>query len=430
MNVATRQLRSRLAGLAPGTILDQRYRVTELLGSGGMGEVYEAEHLRLGRRFAIKVLKNRVDQQTIERFEREARAIARLDSEFVVGVVDAGVLPDETPFLVMERLVGSDLRALLTEYGQLPIRRAVACIEQACRGIAAAHRASVVHRDLKPENLFVVSREDGTEQCKVLDFGVAKLQTSEFTQQGAVIGTIKYMAPEQLTDSASVGPATDIYALGAILFECLTGAAPHDAASVQQTMFKILNQPVPSVRVERPGVPAALDALLQRAMARDPEERFRRVDDFARALRPFGAAPAESSTDGPPPDDVTGVLSSVNLAERSTPRRARLGLPLYVAIGVAGTALGFLLGRVTPAPVSPEPRAKVETPAAASIVASAPAEPANAAAPVPAPSLAPAPVSRPSAQRAQPSKSSDLSPQLPGVSFVREDPYAGQSPSR
>ncbi|HEX2876809.1 MAG TPA: serine/threonine-protein kinase [Polyangiaceae bacterium] len=419
-----------MAGLAPGTILDQRYRVTELLGSGGMGEVYEAEHLRLGRRFAIKVLKNRVDQQTIERFEREARAIARLDSEFVVGVVDAGVLPDETPFLVMERLVGSDLRALLTEYGQLPIRRAVACIEQACRGIAAAHRASVVHRDLKPENLFVVSREDGVEQCKVLDFGVAKLQTSEFTQQGAVIGTIKYMAPEQLTDSASVGPATDIYALGAILFECLTGAAPHDAASVQQTMFKILNQPVPSVRVERPDVPAALDALLQRAMARDPGERFRRVDDFARALRPFGAAPSESSTNGPPPDDVTGVLSSSNLAERSTPRRAQLGLPLYLAIGVAGTALGFVLGRVTPAPVSPEPRAKVETLPAASIVASAPAEPATAAVPAAAPSLAPAPVSRSSVQRAQPSKSSDPPPQLPGVSFVRENPYAGQSSSR
>jgi serine/threonine-protein kinase len=406
-----------------------------------MGEVYEAEHLRLGRRFAVKILKSRVDQQAIERFDRESRAIARLDSECVVGVVDAGLLEDDTPFLVMERLIGTDLRGLLNEYGRLPIPRAVSCIQQACRGIAAAHRASVVHRDLKPENLFVVARDDGTEQCKVLDFGVAKLQTSEFTQQGAVIGTIKYMAPEQLTDSASVGPETDVYALGAILFECLTGEAPHDASNVQQTMFKILNHPPPSARDERPEVPSELDALLLRAMAPEPSARFRRAEDFARALLPFCSPRTEARSDTSRLDEVTGVIPEDQLPTRPA-RRLRRTAPLFLALGATvGVPLGFALARVSaPAPAAvvveqkpkadPLPTATIAATPAAPVLAPVAPSPRITESPAPAPPRASTPVPRPPVSRAQPLKSSESPAQLPGVSYVRENPYANQGTPR
>jgi serine/threonine protein kinase len=201
--------------LRPGTVLSigasvgGTYRVLALLGAGGMGEVYEVEHERLHRRFALKILRGALYGKGLERFRREARAVARLESEHVVSAIDCGELADGTPYFVMERLRGRDLRHLLEDLGQLPIPRAVRLVQDACRGVAAAHRAGLVHRDLKPENLFVVERENGEELCKVLDFGVAKLEAASSTENGSLIGTVKYMAPEQLVDGSKVDARAD-----------------------------------------------------------------------------------------------------------------------------------------------------------------------------------------------------------------------------
>src|SRR5262249_19470914 len=162
-----------------------------------------------------------------------------LDSEHVVSVFDCGELDDGTPYLVMERLIGEDLRSLIQREGKLPIARAAQLALDACRGLAVVHGAGLVHRDIKPANLFVARRPGDREICKVLDFGVAKVLASEATHQGAFIGTVRYMAPEQLIDSVSVGPPTDVYAIGAILYECLAGMPPHAGETAQELMFSI-----------------------------------------------------------------------------------------------------------------------------------------------------------------------------------------------
>jgi serine/threonine protein kinase len=191
----------------------------------------------------------------------------------------------------MELLRGEDLRSLLRGLGKLSVAEAVRIVRQAARGVAAAHRAGIIHRDLKPENLFLARREGDEERCKVLDFGVAKTETSELTQTGTVLGTIKYMAPEQLEDSASVGPATDVYALGVILYECLTGDAPFAGNSAQETMLKILTAPLRSVRERRPDVPAELAAVVDRALARPLAQRYQSSEELSLALEPFAALP-------------------------------------------------------------------------------------------------------------------------------------------
>lgn len=330
-------------GSTPGSVIAGTYRIVRLLGRGGMGEVYEAEHVRLGRPFAIKLLKNRGDHDAMARFQREARAISRLDTEHVVSVVDTGTLEDGRPYLVMERLVGSDLRGLLTRDGPLPVRRATACIQQACFGISAAHAAGVIHRDLKPENLFIVERERG-ETCKVLDFGAAKLEASEFTQQGAVIGTVKYMAPEQLMDNAEVGVPTDIYALGAILYECLIGRAPHAADGIQKIMFKILNTEADSIPFERPGMPPQLEAVVRRALEREPGRRFQTAQAFANALGPFTQAFASTAV-GSSDDtqDLEGSAIPAKALRRGSPspRTIRTVVAAAFTLGL-GVPLGWI----------------------------------------------------------------------------------------
>jgi tRNA A-37 threonylcarbamoyl transferase component Bud32 len=356
------QSREYAALLAAGTAIGASLRVISLLGRGGMGEVYEVEHAALGRRFAVKVLRAPLDGNARDRFRREWRTIARLSSEYVVSVIDCGELHDGTPYLVMERLHGRDLRQLLDEAAPLPIPRAVGLIEQACLGVAAAHRAGVVHRDLKPANLFVTPRETGDELCKVLDFGVAKVETSEATQQGAVIGTVKYMAPEQLTDSASVGPAADIYALGAILYECLTGTPPHVAATLQATMFRILNESPTPLLERRANTPPELAALVERALSHDPQQRFQSAAEFSRALREF-SRPAAHSARASSEGDTMAVAALDLEPERGARagRRVTQSLPSALLALVAGFGLGVTLRTVAPGRGPESARASAST---------------------------------------------------------------------
>lgn len=317
-----------------GETIAGTYCLLECIGSGGMGDVYAAEHRRLRKRFAVKLLRSRGAHRE-DRFRREARAIARVEDEHVVSVVDFGETRDGTPYIVMELLRGQDLRELLAHAAPLPIPRAVSLIRGACYGVAAVHRAGLVHRDLKPGNLFVAKRASGEDWCKVLDFGVAKTDTTSSTLNGGLVGTVKYMAPEQLEDGAAVGPAVDVYALGAILYECLSGDSPHSGGTVQELMFKIMNEAPKRLSERCPHVPAGLSLVVARALEKEPNKRFPSVDDFATQLEPFARPNFGSNHDA-------GALT---LAEPRLPRarNRRASLTRAGAVVVALCASGAWL---------------------------------------------------------------------------------------
>jgi serine/threonine-protein kinase len=322
------------------------YQLLERLGGGAMGQVYAAEHLRTGRQVALKILRGDLgeDARALKRFEREARALASIDSAYVVSILDCGRSEAGAPYLVMERLVGEDLRRLLDRSGRLPLRRALYLALDACRGLRAVHAAGLVHRDLKPANLFVTRRDNGEELCKILDFGVAKHAASSATREGTVIGTIRYMAPEQLTDGSNAGPRCDVYAIGAILYECVTGVAPHSGDTVQELMFDIVNHDVPSAAKYMSGLPPELGRIFERTLARDPSRRFAGADALLSALEALLPGGAQSGSDldptgtyDLPPQEHQDASRSVRLS-RSSALVASLGLVL------ASLAVGFALG--------------------------------------------------------------------------------------
>jgi len=322
-----------------GEVLAGTYRLLERIGVGGMGEVYAAEHARLGRRVAVKVLRPDDHQAALDRFRREVKAIARLENEYVVNVMDCGEADDGTPYLVMDLLRGEDLRSLLERELQLPIPRAVNLILDACHGVAAVHEAGLVHRDLKPGNLFVTRRSTGEDWCKILDFGVAKIDTSTWTADGAVVGTIRYMAPEQLRDGASAGPTVDIYALGAILYECLSGTSPYTSTSMEELMFKVMNESPTPIQELNPRVPAPLSEAVQRAMAKSPRERFATIQEFARVIAPFACAH--------PRRELAGTTETLSF-ERAEPARSQTWRRPFAAF-LAGLTLGACVWALRPA---------------------------------------------------------------------------------
>lgn len=270
-----------------GTTIAGTYRVSGYLGSGGSSDVYRAEHLRLGRTMAIKVLRSDAasSRKLVQRFRTEARAVACLRSEHVVEVIDFGELVDDAPYLVMEYLEGQDLRQLLRELTCLPVARAVHIAAEACFGLDAVHQAGLVHRDVKPENLFVTHRDSGDDWCKLLDFGIAKTESSLSTSPGAILGTIRYMAPEQLLENGDVGPHTDIYALGAIVYECLGGRPAHSGTTPQQLMYSVINGTPTSLSELRVDIPPALAALVMRCLAKDHRCRPTSARALATQLR-------------------------------------------------------------------------------------------------------------------------------------------------
>jgi serine/threonine-protein kinase len=275
-----------------GQVVD-KLRITRLLGAGGMGTVYEARHTFLGRRFAVKFLHTQLAQQAeiMTRFQREAMAAGALESENIAAAVDFGFSVDGAPYIVMEYLEGEDLGALLERAGTLPVPRTVHLVIQACRGLDAAHAAGIVHRDLKPENLYVARHGDGSDAVKILDFGIAKLQSGQpggsITHTGAAMGTPYYMPPEQARGDKSIDHRADVYALGVILYEALTGQKPHPGDTYNEIMYHILTKEPAQVDALRPGLPAGLGAVVHRAMASNPEDRFGSVVDLASALAPF-----------------------------------------------------------------------------------------------------------------------------------------------
>jgi tRNA A-37 threonylcarbamoyl transferase component Bud32 len=274
---------------AEGTVIGEKYRLVRLLGEGGMGQVFEAHHTVIGRRFAIKFLHPFLagNEEITARFRNEAQAAGKLENENIAAAVDFGSAPGGTLYLVMEFLEGDDLARLLSKEGALPVVRTVNLLIQACRGLAAAHDRGIIHRDLKPENLFVVPRADG-ELLKILDFGIAKLRgNASVTRSGTTMGTPCYMSLEQARGAKEVDHRSDIYALGVIAYECLSGQKAFPGENYAEVLSKVLAaQPFP-LEQTRPDLPGNLGAVVRKAMARDADDRFASVIELAEALIPF-----------------------------------------------------------------------------------------------------------------------------------------------
>jgi tRNA A-37 threonylcarbamoyl transferase component Bud32 len=347
------------SALDVGTVIGGTYRIEGLLGRGGMGAVFAAGHARLpGKRVAIKVLHAEIaTAESLARFRREAEIASRLGHPNIVEVHDFNELPDGTPYLVLEYLPGESLAHRL-ERGPLALAETFAIVRQVGSALAAAHRADIIHRDLKPQNVFLVPVEvdDGiVERAKVLDFGISKIRgsTTVQTQDTAILGTPQYMSPEQATGNhAAVDARTDVFALGVMTYEMLCGAPAFDGQSVPEVVFKVVYEDPPPLGPRAPGVPPAVIAAIERAMAKNLDDRWPSVSDFVQALtgaplvtgrRPVEIAPG----DGTPSDAATA-------AEEAARRDALAGTVASgdhaAAVGLAAAAT-MASGDHAPAPI-------------------------------------------------------------------------------
>ncbi len=371
--------------IGPGTEISDKYKILRLIGEGAMGSVYEAEQAVLRRRVAVKVLHGKygINDQVVARFEREARAAASCGHEHIVDVLDFGG-HDGLPYLVMEYLRGQTLADLLASEGSLESTRACKIAGQVLSALGAVHARGIVHRDLKPANIFLSSRDDAPDFVKLLDFGISKMHESGsadrvITRDGAFLGTPGFMAPEQWMGRADIDHRADLFSVGVLLYQMLTGSEPYEGETQGELFLQIVNgtsePPAPSEIA--PELPGELDGVVLRAVRRDRSARFSSAREFLEALRPLGAAGISVVPDPPivpvldPPRALPAIPRTVERTQVDTatslrPRRRATALAL-VAVGALALAGLLPLERYVAARQSRTPA--VERPAR-SVIAS------------------------------------------------------------
>lgn len=281
-----------VSSFRPGTIVDGRYRVLRLIGGGGNGLVHEVEHMRTGQRLALKSL---LDPTMYQRLEQEARATSLLKSSRAVKIVDMGTSPTDGPYLVMELLAGQSLGELLSDAGQLPLEMTINVALQVGECLAEAHAVGIIHRDLKPDNIHLApGPKPNLYDVKVLDFGIVKIghdapvAGGSLTRTGSTVGTPYYMSLEQLRNPSGVDGRSDLYSLGVVLYESLSGRKPYDVDTIGDLVYALCSGPPTDLARLRPDLPAAVCRTIMRALAPEADERQQHMIDFCRELAPFG----------------------------------------------------------------------------------------------------------------------------------------------
>lgn len=306
-----------------GDVIDGKYRLDRILGEGGMGVVFGGVHLALETPIALKCLRPELlgDAQALGRFVQEARLAASIAHEHSTRIYDVGTTREGMPFIVMEHLEGQSLDERLTQHGPLPVGAAVTIVLQTLAVLAEAHAKGLVHRDLKPGNLFLQDRADGALWVKVMDFGISKpigpsSSSVKLTEPRSLLGSPQYMSPEQLRDSSTVDHRSDIWSMGVVLFELLTGTVPFDAPSLAELFGVILDDEAPSLRKVRGDVPPGLEDVVRAMLAKDPASRPQTVGDVALRLAPFAPDAARTA--------VARIHAVCLRAERARSQSARV----------------------------------------------------------------------------------------------------------
>jgi serine/threonine-protein kinase len=444
------------SGVQIGAVLAGRYRVDRVLGQGGMGIVVQAMHLQLHTPVAMKFLLPEVlaNQQIVQRFFREAQAAVRLKSEHVARVIDVGSLETGVPYMVLEYLEGTDLASF--PRSQLTVGGIIDLMLQACEALAEAHSLGIVHRDIKPANFFITRLADGTLLLKVLDFGISKapMTGGPLTATQTVMGTPAYMSPEQMRSSRDVDLRSDIWSLGAVLYELLQGAPPFGSDAFSSMVIRVMNGPLPKLTVRLPG---DLDAVIYRCLEKDAGRRFRNTAEVAQALARYahsetqaaisvqrtraivGIAPRVAIEPGSAqraPSTISGSAGARTMlrgSRRRWPTMAGMGvMAAIVVIALAASRGGRSEGQVPSARPEGTPKATSEPALGASTPSSRPpsvttpgTSPASVTtAPSPAPPPAAAPLPRPVATAPPAPAPANSSPMTPVAALQATPPRA------
>ncbi len=366
--------------LRAGQFLAGKYRIERILGQGGMGVVMAVEHIELRERMALKLMLpgSLENADAVMRFLREARAAVKIKGDHVARVLDVGRLETGEPYIVLEYLEGIDLAQLLDKSGPLPISDAIDYVLQACEALAEAHALGIIHRDLKPANIFLTRRPDGAELIKVLDFGISKIMPKEdshehadfgMTQTKQALGTPLYMPPEQMASARAAEMTSDIWSLGVILFELMTGMVPFQANSLVEVRQRIRSDPPPEIRRYRKDAPRGLEPIIQRCLEKDPANRYPNVAELAMALEEFGSAHSHVSVERiqrmivnaklsmPPPGGLqASVPGRATGGARARARSKRfLTMGTMSVGGVAVLGLGLLVWKLVSSSSAPAP---------------------------------------------------------------------------